>query len=202
VFLSRLTLNVRDSEVQREVVNVYELHRTLMRAFPDEESGGAGRVLFRLEDNSDGTLLLLVQSDLEPDWSRLQVPVGYLVSDPEKKQFDVNVREGTVLAFRLLANPTVRTAEKRQAVLGEENLYAWLERKAKDGGFELIQSMITRQGKILASKHGQNRILLNVVQYDGLLVVRDCTVFGQTVNKGIGSGKGFGFGMLSLATPG
>ncbi|MGI6156807.1 MAG: type I-E CRISPR-associated protein Cas6/Cse3/CasE, partial [Enterococcus lemanii] len=37
------------------------------------------------------------------------------------------------------------------------------------------------------------------VRYDGLLRVRSSEVFGEALAAGIGSAKGFGFGLLSLA---
>ncbi len=199
LYLSRLRLEVCHPAVQRDVANIYDMHRTLMRAFPDEPDGGPGRVLFRLEDAKDGTLLLLVQSDIEPDWTRLQVPKGYLTSQPEKKEFDVDVRDGTQLAFRLVANPTMRTEQKRRAILMDEDLYTWLNRKAEAGGFSLVQAQITRRGKVHASKLGRDKMMLSLVQFDGILVVKDSAILRRTVQTGIGSGKGLGFGMLSLA---
>ena len=35
MYLSQLTLNPRTRRVQRELANPYELHRTLMRAYPE-----------------------------------------------------------------------------------------------------------------------------------------------------------------------
>ncbi len=40
---------------------------------------------------------------------------------------------------------------------------------------------------------------LRIVQFDGLLEVTDPARFGESLLGGIGSGKGFGCGMLSLA---
>jgi CRISPR system Cascade subunit CasE len=37
------------------------------------------------------------------------------------------------------------------------------------------------------------------VQFDGVLEVTDPAKFLETVRQGIGSAKGFGFGLLSLA---
>src|SRR5207248_1215728 len=45
MYLSKLSTNLRDRGVRRDLANPYDLHRTLLRAFPDAEAGGAGRVL-------------------------------------------------------------------------------------------------------------------------------------------------------------
>ncbi|MFN9291987.1 MAG: type I-E CRISPR-associated protein Cas6/Cse3/CasE, partial [Planctomyces sp.] len=70
MYLSRLVLNRAKRDVQRDLGSLYELHRTLMRGFPDVAEGGAGRVLFRLEISreDDGEAAVLVQSQHEPGW--------------------------------------------------------------------------------------------------------------------------------------
>lgn len=37
------------------------------------------------------------------------------------------------------------------------------------------------------------------VRFDGILTVTDQALFRTTLEKGIGSAKGFGFGLLSIA---
>jgi CRISPR system Cascade subunit CasE len=37
------------------------------------------------------------------------------------------------------------------------------------------------------------------VQFDGVLRVTDAQKLTETIARGVGSGKGFGFGLLSLA---
>ncbi|MFQ5575637.1 MAG: type I-E CRISPR-associated protein Cas6/Cse3/CasE, partial [Anaerolineae bacterium] len=114
MYLSQLILNPRSRQVQREIGNPYELHRTLMRAFPSKEAGGPGRVLFRLEAprNNQPGLVLLVQSELEPDWAYFDERSGYLLSldrpNLAYKAFDPRFRPGQSFHFRLRANPTKR----------------------------------------------------------------------------------------------
>ena len=45
MFLSKLILNPRNRRVQREIADPYQMHRSLMRAFPDNLSPAAERVL-------------------------------------------------------------------------------------------------------------------------------------------------------------
>ena len=112
MYLSRLILNPRSRQVQREIANRYQLHRTVLGAFsealpPDE------RVLFRLDaDARSGRLVLLVQSVHAPDWSRARLTADYMLpgAAPEVKEFHLPHLAGQVLAFRLRANPTVKKA--------------------------------------------------------------------------------------------
>ena len=215
MYLSRLFLNPRNRRVQREVAHPYEMHRSLMRAFPDDLKEGDERILFRLEPGRNGALTLLVQSWTLPDWSYLAEPEfrGYLLPvdepNPAVKSFDLDLAPGQVLAFRLRANPTVKRRynekdHKRVGIYDEEEQFAWLKRKGELGGFRLVSARTGCQedvgGKIKRDQE-THTLKLAAVQFDGLLQVTDPDRLRQTVRQGIGSGKGFGFGLLSLARP-
>jgi CRISPR system Cascade subunit CasE len=219
MYLSRLILNARNRRVQREVADPYQMHRSIMRAFPDGLGEGEERVLFRLDTSRNGALTLLVQSWALPDWSWLAEPAahGYLlpVSEPNPavKDFDLNLAPGQILAFRLRANPTVKhwyqddKGEKRPKRVGlyrEEEQEAWLERKGQQGGFRLLSARSSGQedvkGTIYRDKT-KHPLKLAAVQFDGLLQVIEPDRMTETVRSGIGSGKGLGFGLLSLARP-
>ncbi|MGD9100121.1 MAG: type I-E CRISPR-associated protein Cas6/Cse3/CasE [Anaerolineae bacterium] len=221
--LSRLILNPRNRRVQREVASPYQLHRSLMRAFPDGLKEGQERVLFRLEEHPrTGALTLLVQSLNPPDWSWLQAPNArdYLLPEhllppgvydnPATKPFDLALSPGQVLAFRLRANPTVKRKfpngdHKRVGLYREEEQIQWLERKAELGGFDLLSARTGRQDIIrgqLKRDDKTHQLRLLSVQFDGVLRVSDPERLCESVRRGIGSGKGMGFGLLSLAPPG
>jgi len=209
-----LTLNPRSRQVQREIAVPYEMHRTLLNAFPAGKVGvertdpEAADVLFRLDDHADGLLTVLVQSRAEPDWSGLNP--GYLLEAPQVKQRDLSVQTGQLLSFRLRANPTKRLSAgtsntgKRVGIYDEEDQLAWLARKGEQHGFRVLQAQVSRDGKIASEKAiaGDGRVhkleLLSV-QFDGVLQVTDSVKLVAAVETGIGSAKGFGFGLLSLA---
>ena len=77
MYLSKLVLNPTSRRVRTESGRPYELHRTLMRAFPSAEEG-TGRVLFRLDMSKESnSIALLVQSEKEPDWRPLDEVEGF-----------------------------------------------------------------------------------------------------------------------------
>lgn len=214
MYLSRLILNPRHRRVQREIANPYEMHRSVMRAFPDD-LGEDERVLFRLEPGRNGALTLLVQSRIFPDWSWLAAPEarGYLLPidepNPAVKSFDLALTPGQVLIFRLRANPTVKRRfnerdHKRVGIYDERKQIEWLQRKGEQGGFRLLSVRVSDRGdvtgRIMRGGHA-HPLKLVAVQFDGLLQVTDPERLRQTVCQGIGSGKGLGFGLLSLARP-
>lgn len=215
MYLSRLVLNPRSRRVQREVADPYQMHRSLMRGFPDNLNHATERVLYRLEAGQHaGHLVLLVQSLEPPDWSWLAEPNadGYLLStdgpNPWVKPFEVQVVAGQVLAFRLRANPTIKVKRegrpKRLGLYREEDQRKWLGRKAEQGGFGVLAVRVGGEdvvGGRLYRDDATHNLRLVGVQFDGLLQVVDPNRLLESVRGGIGSGKAMGFGLLSLAQP-
>ena len=204
MYLSLLKLNPRSRKAMKEVTRPYELHRSLMRAFLDEREGGPGCVLFRLDtDRERGALSLLVQSEKEPDWARLNGSGSLLLEPPEFKTFDPDVARGQVLYFRLRANPTVKRNGKRFGILREEDQVEWLKRKGSEGGFETVSVTVVPEGMArdrMTDDAGKGHgISLLSVRFEGVLKVVDRGKFLQILKRGVGSAKGFGFGLLSIA---
>ena len=248
LYLSRLLLALRSRRVQQELAHPYEMHRTLLRAFPDEgeapseldarERRRASGVLFRADqDPLRNTVTLYVQSFAVPDWAFLTALGPYL--DAARSASSVAVRDlapvyqgfrsGQLLAFRLRANPTKRVGRpdapntgKRVELVREDEQIAWLERKGRGtpldpGGFELDHALVrdaegavvsvprvqtTPEGKRFGRKFdaGVPRALVHsAVLFEGALRITDPDAFRKTIARGIGSGKAFGFGLLSLA---
>ena len=71
MYLSRLKLNPATRKTRELMISPYQLHQAIYHAFP--ERGGAGRVLYRIDENQRlGTISLLVQSEKEPDWQKAE----------------------------------------------------------------------------------------------------------------------------------
>ena len=215
MYLSKLVLNPRHRQVQQEISHPYQLHRTIMRAFPEALPEGE-RVLYRLESSARGRdLVLLIQSHTRPDWTFLQEKPAYLLESPRVKTFDLRVKAGDVFRFRLQANPTVKTQstktgkKTRVPLVREEAQLTWLQRKGEQHGFRLPLGMeglpivrITKIGErkdTIYRKQGHELVTIYVVQFDGILQVVDVEKFMQAVRQGIGPAKGFGCGLLSVA---
>lgn len=199
MFLSKLELNLRCHEVRRDLIDIYEMHRTIMRGFPDGTEG-PGRVLFRIDGGMGSRVVILVQSDKEPDWGKMAIPVDYFIEPPRVKTFDPIFSEGQKLIFRLLANPTVKRDGKRWGLINEEGQREWIERKGSNGGFSVLSIRITPRLATEGEKGNGQGLKFASVTYEGVLSVTNPTKFLETVEGGIGSGKGFGFGLLSLAS--
>ncbi|HEY3365982.1 MAG TPA: type I-E CRISPR-associated protein Cas6/Cse3/CasE [Symbiobacteriaceae bacterium] len=219
--MSLLRLNPASAAVQRDLRDVTGLHRTIMKAYPDVldpemEARAFFGVLNRLEfDRLTGRILLYVQSQAAPDWS--QLPPGYLLPDEDMPNPSVKpvgeiyagLKAGRVLRFRLRANPTRKIDTKsdsdgtkrngrRVPVGGVDDQISWLARKAEENGFGLLQATVAASGSAeLVKSHGTGRTFQGVV-FEGRLSVRDPERFQAALAKGIGPGKAFGFGLLSV----
>jgi CRISPR system Cascade subunit CasE len=212
--LSRLTPAPRNLTALRDLGDPAEMHRTLMRAFPPV-SGVSPRaalgVLFRIEDD-DGRARVIVQSEVEPNWDAL--PDGYL-TEVESKSIDEalqGIRDGRVLRFLLVANPTRkidrpgREQGRRVPLRSDEARHEWLVRRGERHGFELAGSGPhdgVRIDRVLAPRRprsgSRSRITIDAVRYEGRLVVRDAEQLVDAVRAGIGPAKAYGCGLLSLA---
>jgi len=264
LYLSRLILNPRNSLVQKDVRDCHKMHCRAMSGFPklekkeSEENKAREKygVLYRVDwQPKHKCLMLLVQSNIAPMWDAL--PGDYLRQDTEKlnpawRQVDEKfaaLRTGDRLKFRLRANPTCRIGKtkvdnklcgKRVEIYDEAKRLAWLERKAHDGGFELMQLatkerlvpcvQVAPEPKITGWRPKENRqsrretegsgdvkagvaedeIILSrkedapdlrfgSVVFEGMLQITEVKIFLRTLRAGIGTGKAYGFGLLSIA---
>ncbi|MDQ3814696.1 MAG: type I-E CRISPR-associated protein Cas6/Cse3/CasE [Armatimonadota bacterium] len=227
LYFSQLTLNPRSRQVQHELRDPYQMHRSLARAFGDDDQFTAARVLFRVEeDTKDGLPRVLVQSLRPPDWAVLEDIERYLAGLPRMKEFDPAFAVGQALSFRLRANPTVKRSRKqegkrqgrREGIYHEEERLAWLARKGEQSGFRVLAVVTRGLGREVAKQHDdgtpfkipqvqcrldeQRLAAFSAVQFDGTLVVSDPAALRKALESGIGSGKGFGFGLLSVARTG
>jgi len=200
LYLSALALNPRSRQVQSELRDPYEMHRTLAKAFgegPDAQA--SARCLFRMEEDAGGGgVRLLVQSQTPPAWECLTVAPGYLLTDPQVKPFNPVLGQGQLLAFRLRANPTVRRDGKRLGLNGEMERLAWLTRKASENGFELLTvvQVSERPSECQAKGH---KAVFSTARFEGVLRVTNPELLLLALTSGIGAGKGFGYGLLSLS---
>jgi CRISPR system Cascade subunit CasE len=207
MYLSKLTLNECDRTVLRDLSNSHALHQRIMQAFPDEERDrprADWNVLFRQEPDSS---IVLVQSDIEPTWTRL--PSGYLSDRTDNplqvKPFDPQanyLQPGQIFQFRLKANPSKRDNQTRKLIglFQEADQIAWLERQASQHGFKLLGVDVIPTANVFGVKaKGKAPIRMLTVLYQGRLQITDTALFINAIQQGIGRGRSYGCGLLSIA---
>ncbi len=207
MYLSKLILNPRERAVLEDLSNPYQMHRTVMSGFPASLSAEE-RVLYRLEIRRvQPSLMLLVQSNEAPDWTKISRN-GYLLQPAEVKPLDYQYAAGEVFQFRLLANPTRRIKKEengkttRVGLQNEAAQELWLQRKGTQHGFSVLSVQPTKITQPAGWKalDGRNlKISQYAVRFDGQLRVGNAESFDNALRSGIGSGKSLGFGLLSIA---
>lgn len=226
MFLSRIKLNPRVRRVQRYLADCREMHRTVMSLFPNMNSQNSNareslNILYRLEvEPSNGRPVLLLQSDIEPNWKALEPGCFEEGETKSIKESIRNIHAGDCLRFRLVANPTRKVDTKsgldsqrrngrRVFLTHPREQQNWLDRKGDQHGFQIIKIWTSSEsvgsenfipGTVMArERKNLPGMKFGTVRFDGLLTVADEVTFREALRKGIGSGKAFGFGLLSVA---
>jgi CRISPR system Cascade subunit CasE len=164
-----------------------------------------------------------VQSCIKPDWSSLHENFTLEVSCKTVHEQYTNIQSGMRLIFRLQANPTKRIgksdnkadarfkdAKKRRRVelRTDEERIRWLKRKGEENGFRLAKvrvapvenAAVIAQSRIKAwRKNDQKTMTFASVLFEGVLEVTDAEALRNALIRGIGPGKAYGFGLLSVA---
>jgi len=203
MYLSKLVLNERDRTVQRDLSNAHTLHQRIMQAFPDEQRHNPRadwEVLFRQEPDSS---IVLVQSRIEANWTHL--PTHYLTSSPNFTQVDLaasRLEPGRIFQFRLKANPSKRDKQTRKLIgmFHQADQISWLERQASQHGFQLHGVDVIPTPNVFGMKEkGKAPIRILTVLYQGILQITDSALFITAMQQGIGRGRSYGCGLLSIA---
>jgi len=205
MYLSRLTFNPRSRDAMRDAGSTYEFHSTLMRLLPGSDDGE--RALFRVDEHPDeGLHKALILSRHAPSF--ITLANGYALHIEGPIGFDPKLQAEQRLAFRLLANPTRKIKSERNpkngtrvALLDPKAQEDWLRRKLTEAGANIMQVDIRRAHKHLNYKHGDDSGTQTHfgVLFNGILQVEQPEVLKQSLFNGIGTAKGYGFGLLSLS---
>ena len=214
LYLSRLLLNPWSPRVMNDLLSAYELHRTLAAAFAASglASTPRGRLLYRVyEDPRSGCPPLLEQARVPADWGALRDAAEYLLPlgpggqpNPAQKPCVIAPEPGDVLAFALRANPTRKEGRRRVGLTAPGEQMAWLAGQGETGGFEVLGGQAHPEGTLWTRKRQSGQswdICLRGVTFRGWLRVTCPARLQTAVAGGIGRGRAFGFGLLSLARP-
>lgn len=200
MYLTQLNLKRLDRSVIKTLSDVYRLHQTVMKGFAAYTE--TDRVLYRVEpEERNGMVLILVQSNLLPDWSKHGEESRGAVS-ARVKEFSVGFHPGQSFRFRLRANPTVTRDGKRLGLIRDESLLKWLEKKQDRIGAHFCSMTAIDEGYLVGSKEytgKRHRLSLKTARFEGVLEVTDAETFTTAFVSGVGSAKAFGCGLLSLA---
>lgn len=204
MYLSQVELDPRNRETLRAFNVPRRLHGAVEAAF----TGPRTRRLWRL-DRRASRLWLLILSEERPELSGIVAQFGPPNGIAETRDYApllARVAEGTVWRFRLAANPikNVKVAGGRGIVRNHVTVSQqeqWLAERAPKHGFALEPDgfrVVDARWIAFDKAAGGNRVRIHAVTFEGLLRVTDAALFCEALTRGIGRGKAYGLGLLTL----
>ncbi|MFB6607333.1 type I-E CRISPR-associated protein Cas6/Cse3/CasE [Streptomyces noursei] len=220
-WLTQLRLNTRNRTVLRDLKDGNQLHRTLMRLVPDEageQARATGGLLYRVDETDTG-ITVLAQTRQQPLIDRLDPDYAH-TAVKDMTAFLGRLHEGLQVQYRIAANTVVQYGSladrerarlrlkldnlppARRALNGAEADDWWYTRAARNGlnVLTLIPTVspsvdVTRQHKGRGVTH---RHAITVFQGDA--TITDPEAVRAAILNGIGRGRSFGAGFLSIAS--
>ncbi|MCW2870379.1 type I-E CRISPR-associated protein Cas6/Cse3/CasE [Actinacidiphila oryziradicis] len=212
--LTRLHLGPRSRTANHDLRDAHLMHRRVMSLYPDQMSDGTRAraelgVLYRIERDHQATTVL-IQSPLAPDTAAL--PADYLATPPQTRNLGPLLdwlTDGATVRYRIDATPTraiatqdrrpdgKRKPGKRTPLFGADAV-AWWDRQARTAGLDPQLILDTPQTPATGNRDG-HRVRHSLTRFEGVATITDTTALRATLTTGIGRGRAYGAGLLSLA---
>ncbi|MFJ4713567.1 type I-E CRISPR-associated protein Cas6/Cse3/CasE [Streptomyces sp. NPDC088785] len=205
--IARIRLNPHSRDVQRDLRDATQMHRTVMRLVPDD-LGDAPRqktgMLYRLEESDTSSTLLVQAASLDP----ARLPRGY--GNAEVKSLApmfTALRKGLGVRYRIDVNPCKRERlplqqkgqRGRVIPLAGPDADQWWTRRAAEAGLDLHVLTPTSLEPVRSRGPNASQMRHTLLRYDGTATVTDPDALCEAVTNGIGRGKPYGAGLLTLA---
>ncbi|MDO5738015.1 MAG: type I-E CRISPR-associated protein Cas6/Cse3/CasE [Eubacteriales bacterium] len=209
MYLTRVLLDARSKETAKGILRPNHFHANLEDCFPGERK----RRLWRIDSYGGELYLLVVSQDktsLDSFTKRFSPNEGSSVyQSKDYKPFLQSLRNDMVCRFRLVANPVHSVAEegdygkrgKVKAHVTPQHQKAWLlKRQERMGVIIDEESLEITSDRKLRFKNRNQMISLLQVGFEGLLTVKDEQKLKEALINGVGRGKAFGCGLLTVMT--
>lgn len=202
MILSRIALDTAKRPTMLALYNPSMFHGAVEQAFALR----TGRRLWRV-DTLQGERYLLLLSENAPDCTGIvrQFGTGKVPEMCDYTPLLERIEQGSRWQFRLRANPTYSKsrAEGRGSVhahTSPEHQMRWLQEQGAAHGFSVVEDTAysTQIRWYTFTKKAGSRVRLLGVTYEGLLTVTDAQAFREALINGIGRGKAYGMGLLTV----
>lgn len=210
MYLSRVFLASRTRNTMLALAFPNRFHGAIEECFHRSDT----RKLWRI-DNLQNNLCMLILSEEKPDLSFICAQFSESKDSWESRDYSHfldKLQNNTIWRFRLTANPThsepsklKSEADKRLrgkvfAHITVDSQKQWLYKHASQHGFELFENEFTVVGtKWQHFQKGSGRsVKILSVTYEGILHIVDVNLFRDALLKGIGRGKAYGMGLLTI----
>jgi CRISPR system Cascade subunit CasE len=210
--LTRFEINPQRRAAREVLASPQRMHAAVLAAFPESRSD-EGRVLWRVDPGAHDAVLYVVSPD-KPDLTHLVESIGrpaYGWQTRDYGPFLERLAVGDRWAFRLCANPVHNVPApdggrgKRVGHVTAAQQTDWFLRRAEACGFAVGKGageepdVVLRSRRTLRFARRGRTVTLSTAVFDGTLRVVDPGLLRSALAGGIGPGKGYGCGLLTLA---
>lgn len=208
MYLSRVEIDRNNRQKIKDLTHLGAYHNWVEQSFPDElKQEIRTRKLWRV-DRLDGKDYLLIVSSSTPDLKDLErYGVEGSAASKNYDRFLDSLRNGQVMRFRVVLNPVVAKLETPSSkrgrllpLLSEADQLNFFMKRTHSNGFsvEANDVMLVETGFEVLKKSHQRAVRLKKASYEGKLTISDVEVFRNTLIKGMGRKKAYGFGMMTV----
>lgn len=217
MYLTRMYLNMRRREAVRLLSSPQRMHAAVMSAFPPSDGESEGRVLWRVDRYPDRMALFVLSPD-EPDMSDLVLQAGWQSGEMwQTRPYGPllgSLEIGQRWAFRLMANPTYSgrregwadTKPRGHTTVKQQE--QWLLDRCARWGISVPDGPADSRELRISDRHtvrfrrGNGQVVLATATFEGLLEIDDADALRRVLTDGVGRGKAYGCGLLTLAPTG
>lgn len=207
MYLSRVEIDYKDRLTSKELNHLGAFHNWVEQSFPKElEQNKRSRKLWRI-DNLNNKSYLLILSEDKPDINMLEkYGVKGTGETKDYSEFLNSLESGDRMRFRVVLNTTKSISNRKFGrgkvvpLTSEEDQIKYLIDRSEKNGFELHPEdfYLVRSGFEKVLKNGEQRLDLIKAEFQGELTIMDKDKFKETLTKGIGKKKAYGFGMMTV----
>ena len=205
MYLTQMRLDMNNRRTLSALASPAKFHGAIECAFPGQRQ----RNLWRIDSRGAQNYLLILSME-KPDLTQAAqqfAPPGETWQTKDYTPLLNRISQDSRWQFRLCANPTYSAPAgpgQRGRVCANstpEHQAAWLERQSEKNGFVLKKDEFTVVKSVWyrfrKGSTGKNVTFL-AVTYEGYLEVRDPELFCRMLCGGIGRGKAYGAGLMTL----
>ena len=216
MFLSRVEINRYRRDTIRALASPQIMHAAIAASFPSADMATvSGKVLWRI-DNIGKATYILVQSNVRPDFTHIVEQFGLPASNQTWDTIDANnffasIENSQVWRFRLRANPVHSVKNPDNSARGKVFAHVtakqqkdWLISRVQKNGFSIVKSadeycVDIKETELMKFKREGDKLTINAVTFEGVLMVEDRDQFINSIKDGIGRAKAYGCGLLTIA---
>lgn len=207
MYLTKFNIEINDTRAIKILTNVNEMHKLVMKGFPNVESADARKSLHVLYEvnMTKKNVSIIVQSDMLPDYTF--DGAENLIKNVEQKDLSPvlnKIENEKVLRLEVISEPykkvkNLNSKNSRRHVL--TNFYEkmeWFKRKLEDKGCRIIKADVKDDQLLVSGNKNGHKISYHPSKYTCLVKVTDEDAFKEMLQNGIGSGKAYGMGMVKV----